>query len=78
MSDNNKNALPARDEIEAKYKWKLEDIYQSDSQWEEDFKKVQGMAGEMASFKGRLAGDMKTLLECFKFSEQMLALNDKL
>ncbi len=78
MSGNNKNALPARDEIEAKYKWKLEDIYQSDSQWEEDFKKVQGMAGEVTSFKGRLAGDMKTLLECFKFSEQMLALNDKI
>lgn len=78
MSGNNKNALPAREEIEAKYKWKLEDVYQSDSQWEEDFKKVQGMAGEVTSFKGRLAGDMKTLLECFKFSEQMLALNDKI
>jgi oligoendopeptidase F len=78
MSDNNKNTLPARDEIEAKYKWKLEDIYESDLQWEEDFKKVRRMAGEMASFKGRLAGDMKALLECFKFSDGMLALNDKL
>ncbi|NLV36905.1 MAG: oligoendopeptidase F [Clostridiaceae bacterium] len=78
MSDNNKNTLPARDEIDARYKWKLEDIYESDSQWEEDFKTVRRMAGEMTSFKGRLAGDMKTLLDCFKFSEKMLALNDKL
>lgn len=72
------NRLPARDEIESKYKWKLEDIYASDAAWEEDFKKVRRMADDMARFKGRLAGDMQTLLKCLKSAEEMQALNDKI
>lgn len=71
------NKLPARDEIDAKYKWRLEDIYASDSAWEEDFKKVRSLSGEMASYKGKLAGDMKMLMKCLKLSEDMLSLNDK-
>ncbi len=78
MSGTNKSALPAREKIEAKYKWKLEDIYASDAQWEDDFKKVRGMSGSIASYRGRLAGDMKVLLECLKLSEEMMALNDKI
>ena len=72
------NKLPARDEIEAKYKWKLEDIYASDADWEEDFKKVRLMSEGMAQFRGKLAGSIQTLLECLKASEEMQALNDKI
>ncbi len=71
------NKLPAREEIEAKYKWKLEDIYASDADWEADFKKVRELSGGMTGYKGRLAGNMQTLLECLKLSDEMLALNDK-
>ncbi len=71
------NRLPARDEIDAKYKWKLEDIYPGDDAWEEDFKKVRDMTGRMAGYRGKLAGSMQTLLECLKLSDEMLALNDK-
>jgi len=77
MSGTNKNALPSRDEIDARYKWKLEDIYASDEQWEEDFEKVRSMSAAIVSYKGRLAGDMSVLLECLKLSEEMMALNDK-
>ncbi|HEX2947484.1 MAG TPA: oligoendopeptidase F [Clostridia bacterium] len=72
------NKLPARDEIEARYKWKLEDIYASDAEWEEDFKKVRRMSEDMAKYRGKLAGDMQTLLECLKSGEEMQALNDKI
>jgi oligoendopeptidase F len=33
------NTLPKRSEIDEKYKWKLEDIYDSREKWEEDFEK---------------------------------------
>jgi oligoendopeptidase F len=78
MADKKNNALPSRDEIDAKYKWKLEDIYASDSDWESDFMKIRQLSVEIITFKGRLAGDMKTLLQCLKLSEDMMALNDKL
>jgi oligoendopeptidase F len=71
------NKLPAREEIDAKYKWRLEDIYPSDAIWEEDFEKVRQMAVKMATYRGKLAGSMETLLECLKLSDEMLALNDK-
>lgn len=74
----NKNALPAREDIDPKYKWRLEDIYAGDAEWENDFRKVRQMSTEIASFKGRLADSMETLLECFRLSEEMMALNDKL
>jgi oligoendopeptidase F len=69
--------LPAREEIEAKYKWKLEDIYPSDMAWEEDFKKVRQLSSKISEYKGKLAGNMQILLECLKLSDEMLALNDK-
>ncbi len=77
MAVTNNHALPAREEIDAKYKWKLEDIYANDAAWEEDFKRVRRMSGEMASYKGRLSTDMNLLVECLKLSDDMLALNDK-
>lgn len=69
--------LPARDEIDARYKWRLEDIYASDDKWEEDFTKVQQMSGKIATFKGRLAESMEMLLECLRLSDEMQALADK-
>jgi oligoendopeptidase F len=76
MADN--NVLPKRSEIDAKYKWKLEDIYASDAKWEQDFEKVRRMAGEITKYKGTFAGDINKLVQCLKFNEEMLSLNDKL
>jgi len=70
--------LPSREEIDEKYKWKLEEIYASDSDWEEDFKKIRQMSAKIAGYKGKIAGDMNALLECLTLRDEMLALNDKL
>ncbi len=78
MTEKKNNALPERQEIDAKYKWRLEDIYASDSDWESDFRKIRQMSVEITAFRGRLASDMKILLQCLKISEDMMALNDKL
>ncbi len=78
MAENKKNSLPAREEIEAKYKWKLEEIYASDTQWEDDFMQVKRLSSEMIAYKGKIAGDMQILLKCLKLSDDMLSLNDKL
>ena len=77
MAENKNNMLPARDQMDAKYKWKLEDIYANDSEWEEDFKKVRQLSGAMAVYKGKIAGDMNKLVECLKLTDDMLSLNDK-
>jgi oligoendopeptidase F len=72
------NALPKRGEIDKKYKWKLEDIYDSDAAWEDDFKRIRLLISDMVAFKGTLGKSADTLLKCMKLYDDMLSLNDKL
>ncbi|NJD01025.1 MAG: oligoendopeptidase F [Ruminiclostridium sp.] len=78
MTENNGNRLPKRDEIEEKYKWKLEDIYPDDAAWEADFKEARIFIDETSKFRGTLAESPQRLLACLKLCDKMLSLNDKL
>ena len=49
-----------RNEIEARYTWKLEDIYASQEAWEADFKKAEALLADFGAFEGKL-GDKKQL-----------------
>lgn len=46
--------LKKREEIEDKYKWKLDKIFSSDSEWEEAFKKLKEEAPSLKDFEGQL------------------------
>ena len=70
-------ALPKRQDIDSKFKWKLEDIYSDNSLWEQDFKKVKELAEQIKGLQGKLAESAQRLLECFKKSDELLSLNDK-
>lgn len=70
-------ALPKRQDIDSKFKWKLEDIYSEVSLWEQDFKKVKELAAQMQSLQGKVGESAQTLLNCFKKSDELLSLNDK-
>lgn len=72
------NALPKRQDIDSKFKWKLEDIYSEVSLWEQDFKKVKELITEIGAFKGKLSESAEALLDCFKKSDEVLSLNDKI
>ncbi len=71
------NALPKRQDIDSRFKWKLEDIYSDISVWEQDFKRVKELAEQIKGFQGKLAENAQKLLECFKKSDELLSLNDK-
>lgn len=77
MSEKKDKKLPGRDEVDPAYKWRLEDIYKSDSEWEADFKKVREMSGRMAEFKGALAESPGKFLGCMRLYEELLSLNDR-
>lgn len=78
MTELKNKALPKRDEIESKYKWKLEDIYASDAQWEDDFTKVKNLSEGISKHKGHLAESAENLLNCLKACDELLSSNDKL
>jgi len=59
-------SLPTREEIEEKYKWNLSDIYNSDEEWERDFKWVSDRIQEYSNYIGTLSKDADSLYECLK------------
>jgi oligoendopeptidase F len=78
MTETKSNTLPKREEIDSKYKWVLEDIYPGIEKWEEDFKQVKQLSSEVGKFRGTLKDSSANLLNCLKFSDELLSLNDKL
>jgi len=69
--------LPTREEVQDQYKWRLEDIYATDAEWERDFQKVRTLAKEIQVFRGRLGESAGVLLETLQAEERLQQLNEK-
>ncbi|MDO5562930.1 MAG: oligoendopeptidase F [Synergistaceae bacterium] len=72
------SALPKRDGIPEKYKWKLGDIYKNSAAWEADFKGIKKRVPEVAKFMGKLGESSKTLFECLKLRDELCITLEKL
>ncbi|MBQ4049180.1 MAG: oligoendopeptidase F [Clostridia bacterium] len=59
-----------RSEIDKKYKWRLEDIFATDEEWEKRFEAVKARLSEFAAFKGKLA-QKDELLACLKLDDEI-------
>lgn len=70
--------IPKREELDVKDTWKLEDIYPTDADWENDFKKFESMTERYTAFKGRLGESAETLLEYFRLRDELAVLSDSL
>jgi len=69
--------VPQRSEIPDKYKWKLEDIYPTDSEWEKDFSRVEQLMPEMEKFKNHLSESGKNLLDCLVMQDSIQNILDQ-
>ncbi len=70
--------LPQRADIEAKYKWKLEDIYATNDAWDADFKRATAMLPRLESFKGKLGSSGASLLAALKALDEIGSLAQNL
>lgn len=77
MAESQSKSLPKREEIDSKYKWKLEDIYSSQEQWEADCQVVKQRAADITSLKGHLGQSAQQLLQCLTLCDEVLSINDK-
>ena len=59
-----------RNEIEEKYKWRLEDIVPSDEDWEVMFKQTEKLGKELGKFDGKL-DKAENILECLRFDDEV-------
>jgi oligoendopeptidase F len=71
-------AIPQRSDIEPQYRWRLEDIYANQEQWEKDYAVVEQGLPTLAAYKGRLTESGATLLACLQLSDKLWEVNDRL
>ena len=60
-----------RKSIDEKYKWKLEDIYASNEDWEADFIRLEELFKNIPAIKKNLTSDAYTLMEALEEMEAM-------
>ena len=70
-------SLKQRSDIPDKYKWRLDDIYPNQAEWETDVQTLESMIPEMEKYKGTLAQSPEKMLEFFKAREKLFLLFEK-
>lgn len=63
--------LPTRLQVEEKYKWRLEDMYTSQGEWDADAAQVAALSQDLAKYKGKLAESAESLLAALEIDDQM-------
>ena len=63
---DNYGKIPDRSEISDEYKWRLEDMFASDSDWERECESLREYIGIFAGFQGRLSESASILLKCLE------------
>jgi len=72
------NIVPTRAEIDEQYKWRLEDIYETDEDWETDYNRLEKKIPSIEKYKGKLKKDSEYIADCLNLVSELKRLNDKL
>lgn len=75
--EQTQGALPERTEIPAEYRWRLEDLYPTAEEWEQDLKTVETLAAEFAGYQGRIGASAATLRTVLTLRDRLGRLMDK-
>ena len=67
----NHSTMFNREEIDDKYKWDTAEIYNSQSEWEKDFKWVIDQIPLYKNFMGKLNESSEIFLSCLKFHDEI-------
>ncbi len=61
---------PLRSEIPEQFKWRLEDVFESDEEWLKALENAEQLITRGEAFKGRLGESAKTLLEFMRYDDE--------
>ena len=60
-----------RSEIPKEARWAVEDLYESDAAWEEDYKRVANLLSQVEKYKGHLGDSAEMLREYLDFADRL-------
>ena len=64
--------LPTRKDVPVQYTWRLEDIFATDEQWEEEFQAIAALLPKFSEYKGKLGESAQTLYEALQYRDHVL------
>ncbi len=64
-------ALPKREDIAVEDTWQLENIFNTDADWEKEFQAIKEMIPSLAKFEGHVGESADTLYETFTCDEEI-------
>ncbi|WP_251552464.1 oligoendopeptidase F [Neobacillus muris] len=65
-------SLPSRSEIPVEETWKLEEIFASDQDWEQEFQEVSKLIPGIKEFEGKLGESAEILYKALQYQDQLL------
>lgn len=71
MPVNNEGRLPTRSEIPDEHKWRLEDLFASNAEWEKALAEVKEALSRISAFRGQLGQSAEQLLGALRLQDQM-------
>ncbi len=69
--------LPKRSEVPAENRWKLEDMFATEEQWDAEYKEVKELIASAAAFQGTL-DSADALKKCFELDDKLSLLTERL
>ncbi len=74
----NTERIPERKDVGEEFKWHLEDIYPTNSDWEADYERAKSYIEKAADFKGKISQSAKSLLDYLTMDDEISVLLDGL
>lgn len=65
------NKLKKRNEVEPQHKWKIEDLYQNDEQWQQEVEVINTLVEELRQYQGKLGDSAETLYSFLSLSDKV-------
>jgi len=62
--------VPKRSETNPKYRWRLEDLFASQADWDREYEQAKALIAKAAEFQGKLA-DPARLKACFELEDEL-------
>ncbi len=76
-SDDTSGGIPARDEIDDRYKWDLTHIYPDWEAWDANLKRIEELMERFKELRGTLAQGPEQILNAFRMSDDLGRLAEK-
>lgn len=60
-----------RSEVPTEHTWNLADMFENDDAWLKEYESLKDVPAKIQEFNGKLGESAKTLLECFKYEDEI-------